>query len=643
MGIYGLITRRQLQRDIVHKMSGPFGGPDNVHVIREDNILLGARRKSILRGRQDTVSSATESGLRIIFWGEILNRHEIIDYLRGRGCDVPSNAGDADLFSHLYRETGSSAVKKIAGLFCAAVWDSKNRKLHLLLDRTGGIHGLYYSVISDGFAFSTSIPGLLCIPGISNEIDPYSLYDFFTTGYVLPPDTLLKRIKKVRPGEEIAINAANELTSRMIDTIEVTPRSDIRAEASELRELLARAIQRTSADDVRKSYLLSGGIDSSILVALASGIDNSRPRTFTASFPGSELDESAFARIVADRYECESNIIDLNRNDLIEDLPKIVWHLDEPSLDYSVIPTFHLFKEIRKHSPVVVSGDGPDHLFGRYYPLAAKRALAPLSSVFHLLSRISKISFFEQVYRVSRGDLLKAYREIFIIPQWGIENLSRMEEFFSPDFRRKKRESQQYLDLKAFRSRSFADFFNELTFIDYYVDGSFGVFAKIGKMAKANDLLVREPYLDRDVLDFVLGLPIRKKVSGSFTALLRSKGKSKYLLKHELGPQMLPDRIIDKPKGGFTPPLTDWLKDTICRLPVDRILCPFILRENYFNLPFLKRVLREHKAGYRDWSSIIFMLISFDLWIRVNIENQMATAPEWKLSDIYGKQSNRQL
>ena len=632
MGILGILNEKNIESNASEKLISHIRNQNNKNIHRHNGIILGAGKFVTSLAGRDTISTIKDLGLVSLFWGEILNRSELIGKLNLKNAN---DITDADLFCYLYKRFESDVTKQITGSFSAAVWDENKRELRLYLDRTGGIHGLYYSLTPKMFAFSTSIPELLSIPGVPKNINRRSVFNFFATGYVLPPNTLLDGIRKVIPGTEIIIDENLNLQEKTVDSISIPDKYRKNIDINEFKEILSESLKRCSSGDIPKAFLLSGGIDSSINVTLASKVNNNKIQAISAAFPGTDLDESKYAKIVADHNSCDIDIINMNRPDLIEDLPRMTWFLDEPTLDYSIIPTYCLFNEISKKYNVVISGDGPDHIFGRYYPLAAKRALAPYSTIWGILGSITGSSIFKQLHRAGSGSYLDAYNEIFIVPEWGVKSLNLISEMFSGAFKLEDFESDYCSDVLDSKKKSYPDLFNQLTLMDYMIDGSFGVFAKIGKMAKANNIVMREPFLDRTVVDYVLALPVNMRVSGSFLDCLRSRGKGKYLLKHLLGPEILPAEIINKPKGGFTPPLSPWLRDTICQKSVEQILCKHVLENEYFNIDFLRRMFKEHASGQRDWTRIIFMLISFDLWVRINIEEGLTTAPAWKLKDVY--------
>jgi asparagine synthase (glutamine-hydrolysing) len=633
-GIFGLISNDPKDKNLIYKMSVPYGDPSNIVYVIQESALFGVRKKPFKTARQDEYSSNANENIYVIFSGEIINRDEIINTRNERLC---KSSGDAEIIKCLFEDYGSEFIKKISGQCCIALWLIKEKRLHLILDRVGGINNLYYTLTDKGFCFSSNIHPILAVPDVKKEINLNCLVELFTTGYVLPPNSLLKNINKLRPGEEI-IFENGRVHSHILERIDFFPNNNCNLKnngADELHNKLVKAVRNLSMEK-DAAFLLSGGIDSSTLVALGSRNLPRKIKTFTASFSGYDIDESEYAKIVAKTYDCEHELVELGDSYCIDVLPEIIWHLDEPFLDFSAIAVYHLFKEIKKKTSIIINGDGPDHLFGRYYPLAAKRYILNRCGYFKFLFNKIPSKLMNKLAMLTRSNLLEAYKGLFSIPVWGIENVNTMRDLFSPGINEYSNCNYYFRDIHMPDEGSFEDIFNTLSYIDFYIDGSFGVFSKVGKMASANDLLVREPYLEREVIDFIVNLPVKCKVRGNLIKLLLERAESKYLIKYKLGPKILPQALIKKRKGGFTPPLKEWLRERICSLPPDRLLCSTILNNEYLNLSFLERIFSENSNKIKDWTTFIFMVLSFDLWTRIIIENNYEYFPGWTLDEVYG-------
>lgn len=628
--IFGFIAKDQRNKDLICKTSFANAHFPSTIRLSVGPALFGVTKKPFRTEKQDEFFSNPDKNIHVLISGEITNRKELININRER---LNQSSGDAEIIASLFEEHGSECFKKIDGHFCSSVWLRNEKRLHLFLDRIGGIRNVWYAKTNNGFAFSSNIHRILAICGVKREINTHALVSLFKTGHILPPQSLLKGICKMRPGEEV-VYEDGRLRARVLLRIEFISDNGRNCDKDEFREALTRTVANLS-EEKEVAFLLSGGVDSSILVALASQDIGRKIWAFTASFPGSDLDERIFAESVARHYDCEHEVVEMRDARAIDSLPEIVWHLDEPLLDYSAVPVYHLFKEIRRKTSIVISGDGPDHLFGRYYPLAAKICVSnKLGFANRLLEKIP-VAFLNKVARTSNLTPEEAYNEIFILPNWGLKNAGNVMNIFSDDISEVSDLHPTFSDLRGYDDYSFKGIFDVLSYVDFYVDGSFGVFSKVGKMAAAHNLMIREPYLQREVSDIIAGLPLICKVRGSWLDFLLSKGKGKYLLKHRIGEGLIPAEIVDKKKGGFTPPLGKWLKDKICDLPLERLFSDTVLTDGYFNVAHIKKILSDHANGRQDWSTIIFMILSFDIFARMVLENRHDSFPGWTLNEIY--------
>jgi asparagine synthase (glutamine-hydrolysing) len=550
--------------------------------------------------------------------------------------DFAASTPAAVLLERLRRH-GPEALTRIDGLFSALIWDEAARRLTAISDRVGGFQAIYYARQGRRLALCSRLHVLLSLPWVSRTLDPAALHELFATGYVLPPHTLSSGVRKLAPGEALTFERG-EVKLRLLDRASPGPmrnREQMSAEA--FAERLARSLERTAARGGRRAYLLSGGIDSSTLVTLASRADTQPIAAFTGAFSGSAMDESAYARKVAEGLGCAHSVVDLGSSTMLDALPQVVWHLGEPAHDFSAIPTYHLFRRVREHADTVVSGDGPDHLFCRYNPLAAKRLLAPVASGLPpsrgRWAQLPGLSMIEKIRRAGARDLLCAYRELYRLPTWGPAG-DRTLRALLPVAARSPLPQSDYLCERRFLHRHrLADLLADLTYVDLHVDGSFGVFQKVGAMARANGLVVREPFLDRDVADCILSLPREQWVRGSWWRMLRSRAAGKVLLKHELGPRILPSELIVKPKHGFTPPLAAWLGERLRAVPIEQWLCPALRTGDILDPATLERIVAEHCRGTRNWSIALFLVLSLDAWYRMTLMDLHTHEPHWTLRD----------
>lgn len=636
MAIFGLFSPNGIAEGFHEKMAIPYGGMKKVEVTFADKFFLGCLKKDPNQTHSQSSFRIDGADYFIVFSGYILNRKEISSYvgIKDADCDQLS---DARLFLLLLLHKRASGLKKINGIYCAAVIAPERERIELFSDRIGGFNTLYYTIVGGRFFFSTALQSLTALSLVSREIDTASLYDFFSTGYLLPPYTLLKNVYKSAPGEKIRYSQG-EVSTEIFDRIDpfVRKRSMHECTAEAMQAHLENSISRIISRTLNRGYMLSGGIDSSSIVTVASHLDDKPLNTFTASFPGTQFDESPLAKIVEEANGCKGVTVNLSDKRLLNELPEIVWHLAEPTLDFSILPSYHLLKKVAATQSTIVCGDGPDHLFCRYYPLAAKRfLLRPFRSFFNKLHGITHHTLISKLRDFSHNDWLTVYNTLFTYEAWGTNNIQRLTPSpFSTTF--KEQREQPYLKkLTDIPAKNFTDIFNKLQYIDFYIDGSFGVFNKIGKASSAFNLLAAEPFFDRELIDFIMETPQECKVNGNFIDILRFKAKNKYMLKDLLGKKILPKKITEKTKGGFTPPLQQWIIDRIERTPLDKLFCQDVLSNGLLNREFIEKLIHEQKNGITDRSRLLYMLLSFDLWYRMFILNDGASPPEWNLNDIY--------
>lgn len=628
MAIFGVVQKNDHSSAFFDCIKASFGPTASIDQLCTSSVSLGGKA---LKSQEGVCAQSTDGRFVVAISGEILNKAELEKELANQESVTRS---DAQLVAALFKRYGNETIKKINGQFCAAVWDGKEKELTLLLDRVGGIKSLYFTEIESGFIFSSSFSALLSVPHLKKEVSEQALNELFETGYVLPPHTLMSNISKVAPGEAVTFGIKNTRKT-IVDRLSFTARSDKEGNPEALASKLETAVEKLTKEP-ETGFLLSGGIDSSVLVAMAAQRLGKQAQTFTAAFPGSPLDESPYAALVAKANNCPNKAIVLSSTRSLDELPEIVWHLGEPFLDDSVIPTFLLFRQIRQETSLIISGDAPDHLFGRYYPLAAKCYVAQRHRTSMKLLSLFPLDPIQKIWRTGKLPLADAYKRLYAVPALG-ENGQTVISSLLKTREGNYTSGHSYTDaLLSHQPSTIDEFIEAVSTIDFYVDGSFGVFSKVGKMAAANDLVLREPYMDRAVSDYIAGLPRTSKIQGGLLNLLKNNARTKYLLKFGLGAQLLPEEIISKSKGGFIPPLSLWLKEFLASNKIHRKLCATVIENGYINAVAFEKIATEHCNGVRDWSTIIFMLISFDLWVRLFVENSFTTFPGWKLSDVYG-------
>lgn len=582
---------------------------------KDSGLLFGVSRSE---DDKSTEGVASYRHLHAAFVGEIINFRSLCDQFQ-----VSKSANCAELILRMYERQTTNIFPLINGRYCVAIYDEQKRSVTLFSDRSGGFYGLFYAQTAQSFTFGNQIQSILSLSQIPRELDTQALFTFFSRGYVSPPQTFIKNIYKNWPGEAVILHGEGKKLERsFVDLIPFAPTIGARKSVEEFEDILRTAVKDASSDLTKSAFLLSGGIDSSSIVALASELSNSPLTTFSGAFPGTEFDESPFAMIVAKKYGCNASVVDMSGMSGIEQLPEIIQMHNEPTVDYSCLPTYTIFSHVRKTNRVIFGGDGPDHFFGRYYPVAAKQSVSYLSPLYQVLYALSHKDAFARLHWGASRTLQESYFGLFSLPSWGTANISRIPELFTDAVTKEPYPFDPLLpgNLEK-RSNCYEELFHKTVFLDTLIDGAFGVFKKVGSMSHATDVKLCLPFMDRRVQDFIFQLPREQRVYGNFWNAFASNAKTKYLLKYGMGPKVLPEDIIAKNKGGFTPPLVNWFRQTLCKSPASKVLSPELQKAGIFQIDFVDRILSEHRDSVRNWTTIIFMIISFDLWYQSVICN----------------------
>lgn len=495
-----------------------------------------------------------------------------------------------------------------------------NDKITVELDGIGGFFTIYYFIFEQTIIFSNTLSLLLEHFPHKRELSLKATFEFFSTGYILPPRTLIQSIYKLSPGTINSYDRYSGLNTEHYHSPKNYTVQDVEDITNNLREALSQQFPKNCFEDTSTAFLCSGGIDSSILLAIGAQ-KLKRPLTAaTAAFPGTEQDESKFAAIVAKKLGFEHRLYNLRDISLHEALSNLAKTLNEPTSDDSIVPTFYLFNELSKDFECIVSGDGPDHLMGRYYPLLIKKYLYHKFKPF--LSFGAKFSTqIANITSLGKLPLREAYTSLFQVPCWGEAEAWQQVANMLPEVKSSWQEEiiSSYPgalltspETKGFKwSRSLG----QLTQIDFAVDGSFGVFNKVGQIASALNVDIYEPYLREDVLEQLLSLPHNMKVQGTPLQFLRHQATAKWLLKKKIAPPLLPETILNKPKYGFIPPLHNWLNNYDRELPITKTI--FETTE-IFQRKSIESIYQRFQLGDGGASRLLFMSLLFCYWIQHN-------------------------
>jgi asparagine synthase (glutamine-hydrolysing) len=585
-------------------------GPDSDGVLVEGPVGLAVRRLSIidLEGGDQPIGNEDRS-IHVVQNGEIYNYRELRAELERRGHRFSSRS-DTEVLVHLYEERGPRFVDELRGMFAVAVWDSRRRRLVLARDRFG-IKPLYYRIAGATLSFASELKALFAQPGFQRQIDFDALEAYLAFNSIPAPLTIFSGVRKLPAGHLLTWEGREPQLERYarprpVPAAEVRPEGDEEL-AAELRERLRDSVRAHLVADVPVGVLLSGGIDSSVLTALAASESAERVSTFSIGFEESSFDELSAARLVAEHYGTDHHELVL-RPDAVELLPRLVEAFDEPFADSSALPTYLVSELAAGTVKVAISGEGGDELFGGYYTYVADQIaprLAPAAKalrgvVERLPSSSAKASLDYKAKRFVRGAHLPP-----------LERHHAWKEIFSDDARaelvaRRRHGISDPLDLYRARygETEGAEPLARLQDLDlgiYLVDD---LLVKTDRASMAHSLEARVPFCDPAVAELALALPTAKKVRGF---------AKKRLLRRAVAP-LLPRSIVRARKRGFSVPMAAWLRGELEPFAREVLAAGTVDGQGYFRSEQVSRLLDAHVAGREDLSRQIWGLMAFTLW-----------------------------
>ena len=588
-------------------------GPDSFGEFSDGEVALAARRLSIIDLETGDQPIANEDGtLHVIQNGEIYNYRESRRELERAGHRFRTH-GDTEVLLHLYEQHGTRFAERLRGMFAVAIWDAPRRRLVLARDRFG-IKPLYYRESSGELAFASELRALP-----RGEIDLDALEAFLAFNSIPGPLTIFRETRKLPPGHILVWDDARVHVERFARPAPGEVRHDDEAELlEELRSRLRDSVRAHLVSDVPVGVMLSGGVDSALLAALAAEESPEPLRTFSIGFEERSFDELADARRVAERYGTRHRELVL-RPDAALLLPALAAAFDEPFGDSSALPTYLVSRLAAEDVKVALSGEGGDELFGGYYTYAADllaervggfaRVARPL--VERLPTSAAKASF---DYRAKRF-----VRAAHLAP---LERHHAWKEIFSADVRAGlTRRTSSFDPVDLLRARyaetAGADELGRLQDVDlgvYLVDD---LLVKTDRASMAHSLEARVPYLDTVVTNFALALPPRHKV----------RGLAKKVLLRKAAAPLLPREIVQGKKRGFSIPAAAWLRGELEPFARATLAPQTLERQGFFRAEPVHRLLDAHVAGREDLSRQLWGLLAFTLWYERHAEGGRVDAP----------------
>lgn len=580
------------------------------------SVALGFRRLSIidLEGAKQPLKNEDKS-LWLIFNGEIYNFVELRKEMVARGHRFSSD-GDGEVILHLFEEYGTGCFSFLNGMFAIALWDSRSNRLILARDRLGK-KPLYFCQQYDRLLFASELKCFFEVPGFDPDIDPEAIDDYLTYQYVPHPKTIWKGVQKLKPGHFAEFKDRKLKIGRYWEYDPRSVKSLTKADAiSRLRELLEDSVALRLRSDVPLGAFLSGGVDSSLIVAIAQG-KLARPiRTFSIGFPDHDFDETQYAALVAKHLGTEHTRFEVSPK-CVDVVEKLAWHYDEPFGDSSAVPTWYLSQLTKGSVTVALSGDGGDELFAgydRYRALSFSQALSncfPLHLVpgVKLLQRLPDSSHRRSVVR-----RLKRFLEASGQPpaskymNWlQIFSQKFKTDLYSTDFNDQlvAHDSSAFLK-EAWHRADTRGLVTQASFADLVTYLPCDLMTKVDIASMAHGLEVRCPMLDYRLVEFAMSLP---------SALKLRHFRGKAILKDAFG-ESLPPAIWRRPKMGFGVPIARWFRGELRPMIYEFLLAPDARVNSFFNTSALQRLVIEHDSGKQNHGYRLWSLLMLEAWMR---------------------------
>lgn len=622
VGIFDTQEQRPVDGDLLSRMNETqhHRGPDEGGLHQEPGVGLGHRRLSIIdlaSGQQPLFNE--DHSVVVVYNGEIYNFSSLAEELRLLGHEFRTHS-DTEVIVHAWEQWGEDCLTHFRGMFAFALWDRNRQTLFLARDRLG-IKPLYYALLPDGqLIFGSELKSLLVHPGLAREIDAQAVEDYCALGYVPEPKTILKGVRKLSPGYCLSVRRGDTPGEpRQYWDVPFAPLPDAPEEEwqSSLLERLREAVDIRLVSEVPLGAFLSGGVDSSAVVALMAGLMDEPVNTCSISFGDPRFNEADFAAQVAERYQTRHFVEQVEADDFAL-LDKLASLYDEPFADSSAMPTYRVCGLARKHVTVALSGDGGDENFAGYRrhrwhmnEEQLRRRLPPWlrAPLFGFLGRAyPKMDWAPKIFRAKTTfqalarDSMSAY-----LHSVGVISEGHRQALYTADL---KSELQDYTALEVFRhhaQRAPTD--HPLSLIQYldmktYLPGD--ILTKVDRASMAHSLEVRVPILDHKFVEWVSGLPPRVKLNGR---------EGKYLFKKALEP-VLPNDILYRSKMGFGVPISAWFRGPLRERVRTQLVDGGLAESGLFEPAVVARLVDEHQSGRHEHSATLWSLLMFESSLR---------------------------
>jgi asparagine synthase (glutamine-hydrolysing) len=616
---------------IVHR------GPDDSGCYVDDHIGLGSRRLSIIDLETGNQPISNEDGtIWIVYNGEMYNFKFLRTQLESKG-HLFRTQSDTEVVVHLYEEVGEQCVEQLGGMFAFALWDERQQKLLLARDRLGQ-KPLFYARDGADFLFGSEIKAILALHRQDPELDLPALHDYLSLRFIPPPHTIFKHIQKLPPAHTLVFQNGHIRLRRYWD---LSFREKLALSESEileaLREQLKRTVESHLISDVPVGAFLSGGLDSSLIVAILNGDLGKKTKTFSVGVQESDFDELPFARMVAEQYETQ-HVEERVAANLIQSLPDMIWHLDEPS-DPIAACMFQAARLAARHVKVVLGGDGGDELFAGFDRYVGARYI----DVYSLMPRTLR--------RGLMGPMLErlpdsfTYKSLTQKLRW-VHHLSLQataaEQYaeatcffrFTHEGKRALYSDHLWRELgernstvaitEPFNLAKADDLLDRMLYTDFVTRLPEHSLVLTDRMSMAHGLEARSPFLDHELVEFLAKVPAKIKVQNN---------QPKYLMR-KLAANYLPAPILQREKQGFMLPIAYWFRTDLFPVVSETLENSHFVREGWFKKESIQHLLQEHRSNRHDHHVRLWMLLNLEIWHQLYVEKIEQEVLAEKLQDL---------
>lgn len=596
-------------------------GPDEQGSWQDSHVFLGMCRLSIIdlaTGQQPIWNE--DHTLGIIYNGELYNFQDLRPQLQAKGHIFRTHS-DTEVILHAYEEWGAACLQRLNGMFAFAIWDTQSETLFIARDRIGE-KPLYYYHDANRFIFASEIKAIVADESVPRQLNWRGVANFFAFGHAIAPETMYEGIYKLLPAHYMVVQHGRLTTHEYWDVGHEPPEGTLTAAdyPAAILTLLDDSVRRRMIADVPVGAFLSGGVDSSAIVALMTRHATGPVKTFSLGFTtGGAYNELSDARRVADFFGTEHHELQIEHFDLVSTLNKLVYHYDEPFGDAASFPVYLLSQFARQHVTVVLTGEGGDELFGGY----SRYAMEAYASLYHRLPHLlthqvvpTLVNLLPRLSGPKRGAQAFAVRDPAARYAFWLQLFSatQLKSLFLPEFTHQLGGydptwpyPHYYHKLKHNTAN---DHLNRLMYTDlktWLVDT---YMEKVDKAMMANSVEGRLPFLDHRLVELAFQIPAQHKIK---------RFETKLTLKQAVR-QLLPPSVLQKPKHGFAVPIDPWFRGHLKEYTFDILLDDRTTQRGYFHKPFVEKLWKEHQDGRHIWAGHLWLLLNFELWHRTYLD-----------------------